>query len=282
MKQASESEAYIAFQSLIATHDAPLPFRLYPDSVHKKSLFYPFHKLKGIYCVDSLTNHCLRIGDSDSVIIEFPVNLKRDRSVRFIIADYKEEKSVWGINMPLSVDIKMEAGKKVLLRVQSSGKMKYQVPVYSHTILKFNDFEGRVELKNKLRKRGSPIRFSMLLLKKGKPVFDGTINVEAMMDQNKQVSFRRFRAEFESFPIKVAVQSDYPSIDPSTQDFFGEFNRHTQTEVFTSKNRSIGKVLLKERAGFNRLNFAVQYHDGSWHYLEDFLFVAEYLLNVKQ
>ncbi len=282
MKQASESDAYRAFQSLISYQDAPLPFRLYPDSARKKSLYYPFDSLKGIFYVDTLTNQFLKIKESDSVIVVFPVKMGRIRSAKFIISDYREEKSVWGIPMPMSVDIKMETENKVLLRIQTSGKMNYQVPVFSRTTLKFDDFECRVELKNRLSKKGSPIRFSMLLLKKRKAVFDGTIKVEAWMDEDKQVSFREFKAEFESYPIKVAIRSDYTSIDPSTQDFIGEFNRHTQAKVLTSNNRSIGNVLLKERAGYNRLNFAIEYHDGSWYYLEEFLFIAEYLLNVKQ
>jgi hypothetical protein len=159
-KQASETNAYLAFNALTSIDNAPLPLRLYPDSTGNKSLYFPFDSLTGVYLYDTIANQFVKKNESDSVVLFYPFGEHGSRMAKFIIAEYHEEPSVWGVLLPTKVDIKLEEANKTLLSLRSTTKMQYQVPVHSSTHIEFDRFDGIFELKTKLSRNRSKISLS--------------------------------------------------------------------------------------------------------------------------
>ena len=277
-KQLKSSESVAAFEKLFSIQNLPIPFRYHKQV---KGEPFPFSKLKGIYRYDSLTNECIKHSDSDSIIIIFPFKSSHDSVAKFSIANYAEEISIWGPMFPTKVDVKLEVAGLTIASIKSDGILKYQVPTKSLTVFRFDRYSFHLDLHSKLSRKKSKMFVKVELKKAEETVLTCNSAMEVSQTNISGAKFNTVNLECYAFPLVIRAKANYGAIAPNTHDFISAFNRNVSIEVETENEAYIGSIRLKEKPNANRLNFVVAYNDGTYTNLEDFLFFARWILNVK-
>lgn len=277
-KQISGSETYKVFEKLFSIQNLPIPLRYHEQ---EKGTPYPFNELKGIYRYDSLTNKCIKSTASDSIIIYVPLRSSKIPEAKFIVAHYTEEPSIWGIMFPTQIDMKLELDGRAVASIISSGKLKYQVPTASNTTIQFDQFSFNMDLRSKLSRKKSKMFVNAQLNNAQRNLLSCNSEMEVAQTDIAGTLFHNTQLELKVFPLCIYINSQYEAIDPATHNFIASFNKNVNIKIETNEQAQLGKILLKEIPTSNRLNFAVEYSDGTSVLLEDFLFFARWVMHVK-
>ena len=281
-KQVSETMAYQAVHELFVIKNLPLPFQ-YTSSDKKESgaYVYDFETRKGIYQYNDTTHLVMRTGESDSLIILFPFESKMDHWARFILMDYKEEVSAFGIMFPTKLAVKIEIQDHSILELNSSTLMDHGFPVQSNTRIVFNKFRIGNQFETKLSRRKGVIHQKLVFDSGDKTVLDLSSRIVATLSEQKQLTFKKVEISGDIFPIHFTAKVNQGNIPPDALNFVEEFNANSNIEVFQQKGRKIGHVFLQEIPSVNRLNFTLRYSDGTTVQLQKLLFGFDEIMNMK-
>ena len=271
------NEAIAVAKKLFSISTLPIPFKYH----HQPDTPFPFNELKGIYRYDSLQNRCIKMSISDSIIIQFPFKSEHDSIALFIIADYSESLSIWGNMFPVKADIKLEIEGRNAITLKSEGIMKYQVPTQSRSIITIEDYSLILDIHSKLSKRKSRMFVDAELTKSNKTLFSLLANTNVLYSDLNGNLFTNLNAQLSIFPIEADVHANFGAIRADSHQFVHDFNKHISIHVKDEKGRHIGNIVLRDKPYTNRINLAVEYEDKTFTYLEDFLFIARELMNVK-
>lgn len=281
IKQVSETNAFKAFEALPSLSKLPLPFN-YPEKDETGNpIAFNLEQKKGIYQYNNKLDELIRCGESDSIVILFPFYTKNDTVAKFIVSDYQEEMSIWGVMVPTVAQMKIVAAKKTLFNLQIKSEMAYQVPVECEISASFDKFNLAADLKTKLSKTKARIKVNAQIFKREEEYLAVNAGiVTKITDQNSMV-FDKVKIQGNVYPISFEAKVNYGNINLGSHHFVNDFNDNSSIRVYTHNNEHLGNIKLKERENCDRLNFVVEYNDKSFSYLEDFILTYNEIMNIK-
>ena len=198
-----------------------------------------------------------------------------------MIANYKEELSVWGVMFPTIVDMKLEYNNRNLFEVNMRSELAYQIPVKSKIVAKFDRFKLNAHLTTKLTRSTGKINLDIEILKRDEPYLKATSRIKSTITEQQSMVFDEVLLKCNVYPIKFIADVDYGDINTNSHNFVKDFNENSEIQIYSNKNNYLGSIKLKERAGSDRLNFIVEYNDKTFAFLEDFLLSFREIMNKK-
>lgn len=282
-KQVSETMAYKAVHELFMIRNLPLPFQ-YTSSDEKASgaYVYDFEEQKGIYSFNTETQLLEKTGSADSLIIVFPFVSKLDQEARFILIDYTEENSAFGIMFPTRMEAKIEIKGHVVFELNSSSTISHGFPVKSKTEISFSKFQLNNYFETRLSKRKGVIKQNLQFTTDERSILSIHSRIVAGMNEQMQLEFRKVEVDGDIFPIRFTARVDQDKISHDAARFIESFNANADILVYKLNSRKkIGRVYLKEIPGVNRLNFFLNYGDGTTVELQKMLFGIDEIMNMK-
>ena len=142
----------------------------------------------------------MRTAESDSLIILFPFESKMDHWARFILADYEEDISAFGIMFPTRLAVKIEIKNYTILELNSSTLIEHGFPVQSDTRIIFNKFMIENQFETKLSRRKGVIHQKLVFDSGDKTILDLNARIVANLNEQKQLKFKKVEIGCDIFP----------------------------------------------------------------------------------
>lgn len=281
VKQMSETNAFKALNILLSYDNLPLPFK-YPEFTELGDpIAFDFQQNKGIYQLNDTIDEIIRCGESDSIVIIFPVQSEKKIPATFIITDYKEELSVWGMMFPTLANMKLIIEDRTLFEVHLNSEMAYSVPVKSNISASFDLFKLEAHLKTKLSKTKARINVDLEIFKRDEEYLKINSAIKTKITDQNSMLFNKVEIYCEALPIILKADVDYGEINSDSHYFVRDFNENSSIQVLTNKKDYLGEIKLMEKANSDRLNFVVEHNDKTFSYLEDYMLTFKEIMNTK-
>jgi len=282
-KNFSKTLAFQALQQLINIEKLPLPFQYKAsEAIPGKPYDFNFDKLKGVYRYDKLNNEFYKSAAADSIILVYPFYTEKDSVATFILSDYSEELSAWNIFLPTKLNVQIKISDKVIAQITCTGEIKHQIPVDYQIEAKLSNFNIQSKLHTSLTRKRGKINIETTITKDQNQLVTNKLKFETTMNSEKQIVFNAIDSKLNVFPLYFDMHIDRNKIAPKTTHFIDDFNQNSSIMVYGNAGKNIvGQIKLADRPNNDRLNVAVVYNDGTIGYLDDFLFSAKEILNIK-
>lgn len=280
-KHIAGTHGFKALEQLVEIKNKPIPYQLTNQLDSSNDSAFDFSKKKGIYYYDESKNEMIWQHHADSIVLVYPYQSGSDSVAKFVIAHYAEAISAWGVMVPVSVDLFLEAGGRKLVTFKSEGRLEHQVPVEYHTAVKFEGFSFIFNMKTRLSKKKSRIVANLNVHKGTKPLMSIQSKLMVSITDQQQLLFDKIEFTGEVFPVKVEGTVNYGKISPATTFFADDFNKHADIKVFSGQKKTLGQIELRERKMNDRLGFVLVYTDQSTAFLDEMLLSFREIMNTK-
>lgn len=282
-KGLERSRSFTTLKEILAVENVPVPFYAHKSISQGGVQRFDFNEHKGVYTLDTISMLFIRTGTSDSIIINYRRKQDNFLPVRLIIAKYTEEASSSSLMLPTRFMAEMYVGEVLTLSIDHQAKLSHQLPVEAHLKIELENYRLLMDLNTRLRKDHGNLKLDVKVSKNSRELTNLKVKSKISMTEQGTFFFRSIHSQFAMFPIRIEAQVDNDAIDGNTVDYIGEFNQHSRIVASRMREgRMLGEIKLRTREASDKLDYAFFYSDGSYVYIEDLLFSAKHLLNIKK
>lgn len=278
------TRSYEILHELMRKEVLPLPFFAHQVASPASYYQYDFEGLRGVYTLDTLTHQYVYSHPGDSLVLLIPHAQEADFSIELFIASYSEEVGVHNSLFITQMDAGLRVAEKMPVMICYEAEMAHEVPVKGRLEVYMEDHRLEVIMKNRLRKKHADVQIEITAFRGSQAKLQGMLRARVQMDESGGLNIRNLAIQFAAFPVKVDARVRISEFDHAEAfDFVQALNQNSQIQVFTSSQKGkLGTIKLKPREGQDRLDYAFVFNDGSFKYLEELLFTAERIMNIKK
>ncbi|MBE0663691.1 MAG: hypothetical protein IH597_14645 [Bacteroidales bacterium] len=288
-KGLEHSRTFTILKEILAVENVPVPFYAHKSTLQASTSSatgiqrFDFDQHKGQYVLDTITKLFIRSGTSDSIIIHYDWKVDKIMPVRLIITNYTEEASSSSLMFPTSFAAAMYVGEFLAVSIEHEARLEHQLPVEAHLRLKLENYLLLMDMNTRLRKDHGKLKMAVKVSKDSKELASWKVKSNINMTEQGTFFFRSINSQFAMFPVQIDADIDNDAIDGNTVDYIGEFNKHSRMVASRIRDgRKLGEIKLRTREASDKLDYVFYYSDGSYMYIEDLLFSAKHLLNIKK
>jgi hypothetical protein len=288
-KGLERSRTFTILKEILAIENVPVPFYAHKNSGQASTSSatgiqrFDFHEHKGVYELDTISKLFFRTGISDSIIIHYGWKEDNFVPVRLIIAKYTEEASSSSLMFPTSFTAAMYVGEFLAVSIEHEARLEHQLPVEAKMRVELENYSFAMDLNTRLRKDHGKLKMAVNISKDSKELANWKFKSKISMTGEGTFFFRSINSQFAMFPVQIDADINNDAIDGNTFDYIEEFNKHSRIVASRMRDgRSLGEIKLRTREASDKLDYAFYYSDGSYLYIEDLLFSAKHLLNIKK
>lgn len=282
-KGLERSRTFTILKEMLAVENVPVPFYAHKSISQGGIQRFDFNEHKGVYALDTISMLFIRTGTSDSIIINYGWKQDNFLPVRLIIAKYTEEAGSSNLMFPTSFTAAMYVGEFLAVSLVHEARLEHQLPVEAKLKLKLENYMLLMDMNTRLRKDHGKLKMAVKISKDSKELMNCKVKSKVSMTEQGTFFFRSINTQFAMFPVRIDADIDNDAIDENTVDYIGEFNQHSRMVASRMRDgRMLGEIKLRTREAGDKLDYAFYYSDGSYIYIEDLLFSAKHLLNIKK
>jgi hypothetical protein len=283
MNNFQRTRSFLALQEIIAIDSVPLPFFAHQSATPGGVQEFNFEQLKGVYNFDSISRKFYLSGVSDSIIIHYHATKTFNLPIRLIITGYSEEATSSSLMFPTHLNACMFIGDKRTIKIAHFAKLEQQLPVEARLSVEIENYKLTLDLSSRLRRAYANAKVECKVDRDIETLLHSTIKSKVGVSEEGGFSIRSLDMQMTVFPVFVKAVVDNDAINSNAIDFIEEFNRHSNIEVFRSRDRrKLGDIMLKTKESSDKLDYALLYEDESFVFLEDLLLTVEQFLNIKK
>lgn len=282
-KGLERSRTFTILKEILAVENIPVPFYAHKSISPGGIQRFDFNEHKGVYTFDTISMLFIRTGTSDSIIIHYGWKEDKLLPVSLIITKYTEEAGSSNLMFPTSFTAAMYVGEFLAVSIAHEARLEHQLPVETKLKLKLENYMLLMDMNTKPRKDHGKLKMAVKIFKDSKELLNWKVNSKISMTGEGTFFFRSINSQFAMFPVCIDAHVDNDAIDVNTFDYIGEFNKHSRIVASRMRDgKMLGKIKLRTREASDKLDYAFYFSDGSFLYIEDLLFSAKHLLNIKK
>lgn len=283
MNSFQRTRSFVALQEVSSMDGVPLPFFAHqsvsPGSVSK----FNFEQHKGIYNFDSINRQFYLSNPSDSIIIHYHASHNLKAPIRLIVSRYSEEATSSSMMFPTFLNACMYIGDKRTIDFSLNAKLEQQLPVEANLHIEIENYKVALDLSSRLRRAYTNAKLECKINRDQDELFHTTIKSKVGLTEEGGFLIQSLDVQMSVFPLYIKAVVDNDAINSNAIDFTDEFNRHSNIEVFRSRDRrKLGNIILKTRETSDKLDYALVYEDNDFVFLEDLLLTVDKFLNIKK
>jgi len=283
LRQLQRSGSFKVLKEILAVENLPLPFigHQRPDTGALRR--FDFEKHKGFYEYDSISAVFFRKADSDSIILKYHSSEWPGIPVRLVVSAYNEEAGSSSLMFPLKLKAGLFFGARQTVNISYVAKLEHQLPVEAQLRVSLENFNFSIDFLNQLRRDHGRVSIKSIVARDGEELMLWKTRSKVGISDDGTFFLRSLKTRVMMFPVKISVNVDNDAIDPYAIDFVGEFNKHSRISAFRkSDSRKIADIMLRPKEGSDKIDYAFHYSDGSYVFVEDLMFTAREILNIKK
>jgi hypothetical protein len=280
---ASEMAELKALRFLRNEKSAPLPFK--NDSatnVFNRKEYY-FEENTGVYCWNSNRRYFEKVRDTSVISLHFPSAGSLINNVHFLMSTYKTQKINSRPDFPIDVQATISIDDRELFNLIHEARIDENLPRSIHTITEGSNYKVEFDMDRlgKAADKTGIMNMKMVMSVPGKEIIHSEFTV-GINYHNPTYSVKDIKVEQEFFGIQLKGTIDYEKINPTSNAYAEEVNRHSSLILRRKSDGAvIGRLVMGELPRKDQLDYFIRFSDNSEELLSNYILPLKKILNLK-